>query len=124
MSTTTASARPVYVRDGAARLGAVTEISAGWTHTCALLSTGGVRCWGRNQVGQLGDGTTSSRSQPVAVLDGTGPLAGVTSLANADLHSCASRSGELVCWGLNASAQLGDGTRTTRVVAGAVLPPL
>lgn len=122
--TTTASARPVYVRDGAARLGAVTEISAGWTHTCALLSTGGVRCWGRNQVGQLGDGTTSSRSQPVAVLDGTGPLAGVTSLANADLHSCASRSGELVCWGLNASAQLGDGTRTTRVVAGAVLPPL
>ena len=42
-------------------------IAAGDYHTCALLSDGTARCWGNNSYGQLGDGTTTGRSTPVAV---------------------------------------------------------
>ncbi|MBL8742490.1 MAG: hypothetical protein JNK04_15380 [Myxococcales bacterium] len=44
------------------------HIAGGWWHTCAALGSGGVACWGDNQAGQLGDGTTESRYSPVHVL--------------------------------------------------------
>jgi alpha-tubulin suppressor-like RCC1 family protein len=43
------------------------QISSGDNHTCALLADGTARCWGNNGVGQLGDGTTTNRTSPVAV---------------------------------------------------------
>ena len=119
-----ARSRPVRVLESGAPLGGVEEISVGWSHSCARLSSGEVRCWGRNQIGQLGDGTSTTRSAPVAVRRSGAALTGTTSLGAANLHTCALRGSEVVCWGLNATGQLGDGTRSTRLEAVPVLPPL
>jgi alpha-tubulin suppressor-like RCC1 family protein len=102
-------------------LGGVTQIATGNAHTCALLSDGTVRCWGSNSAGQLGDGSTTSRSNPVQVLAsgtaGTDPvvLGGVTQIATGNAHTCALLSGGTVrCWGRGGDGRLGDGTTTDR----------
>lgn len=61
--TTTDSATPVAVRG----LTGAAAISAGQSHTCALIKDGTARCWGWNDVGQLRDATTTNSSTPVAV---------------------------------------------------------
>jgi len=85
----------------------VSAVSVGSTHACALLSTGGVQCWGDNQFSALGDpslGTVNSNytnqtfsNVPVQV---SGLNSGVTAIAAGETYSCALlSSGGVQCWG-------------------------
>ena len=103
--TTANSTTPVAV---AGLSSGVIAIAAGGGHTCALTSSGGATCWGWNASGELGDGTTTDRLTPVAVV---GLSSGVTAIATGAYHTCAlTRDGGATCWGWNASGELGDGT--------------
>jgi alpha-tubulin suppressor-like RCC1 family protein len=92
-------------------------VSAGGYHTCALQGNGTVLCWGSNQYGQLGDGTTTTRTITAAVTGLTDAVAISTSLYN----TCALKSGgSVVCWGWNTFGQLGDGTQIDKTTPVAV----
>ena len=84
-----------------------TAISAGGYHTCALLSTGEVRCWGDGQYGKLGNNGNTSSPRPVAVLG----ITNATHIAGGLGHTCARLStGSVVCWGMSSNGRLGDGS--------------
>jgi alpha-tubulin suppressor-like RCC1 family protein len=86
----------------------VASIAAGGNHTCAVTAQGGLKCWGWNGEGQLGDGTTTDRTTPVNV---AGLAAGVAAVSAGGYHTCAQTvTGGLSCWGANFNGQLGDGT--------------
>jgi alpha-tubulin suppressor-like RCC1 family protein len=90
----------------------IVEVAAGTSHTVALDPVGQVWAWGRNQAGQLGDGTTSTRSKPILV----------SSLGNAvhtieageEFTVAVKENGSVWAWGRNTYGQIGDGTLTTR----------
>ncbi|HSA55511.1 MAG TPA: Ig-like domain-containing protein [Gemmatimonadaceae bacterium] len=93
-------------------------VSAGFDHTCAVNAEGVAYCWGRNTLGQLGDGTTTSRSLPTAV---QGNLRFRTISAGQNLTCGVTIAGEGYCWGSSDRGQVGDGglgnrTAPSRVV--------
>ncbi len=88
----------------------VAAISGGFEHTCALTTAGAVLCWGYNDVGQLGNGSTTFAITPQPV---TGLGSGVAAIAagSTGFHTCVvTTAGALRCWGLNGSGQLGNGS--------------
>jgi alpha-tubulin suppressor-like RCC1 family protein len=92
--------------------GGVKAIAARWRHTCALTAAGGVKCWGGNHHGEVGDGTRTDRNKPVDV---AGLTSGVKAIASGWRHICAlMTTGEVKCWGSNHEGQLGDGTGIDR----------
>ena len=108
-STVRMTSSPVDVLGGASSEVAV--LCAGGKHTCALLSSGKVKCWGANYSGQLGNGTNTNSNFPVYVLDGASVyLSSVVDISCGGEHTCALLSnGQVKCWGTNYSGQLGNG---------------
>src|SRR3954463_10621931 len=103
---TTAFANARFSGEKGARA-ARTRLAAGQQHTCAVLDDGTVDCWGRNNFGQLGDGSLTTRLSPVPVSG----LGTAISIAAGSFHTCAVLStGTVRCWGFNDSGQLGNGT--------------
>ena len=106
--TTTDRSSPVDVSGLSA---GVVAITAGFQHTCALTTAGGVKCWGRNTYGQMGNNGSSSTLYKVPA-DVTGLTAGVAAV-DADVGDtvCAlTTTGAMKCWGANANGDVGDGS--------------
>ena len=91
--------------------GSVALATAGEGHTCIMMSTGGVQCFGRNDYGQLGRGTTTSPdSLPTAV---QGLSSGAIDVVAGGSHTCAvTPTGEVKCWGFNSYGQLGNNSQS------------
>jgi len=83
------------------------RVTAGGDHSCALVA-GEVWCWGANDDGQLGDGTTTDRPSPVRAAGL--PAGPVTQVSAGHFHTCAVTSGDAWCWGQGTTGALGDGT--------------
>jgi len=106
-------------RDVVGLNGPAIAVTAGYHHTCALLVSGTVQCWGWNAGGQLGDGTTNDSNAPVSV---QGLTSAVEALTVGSRNSCVLLSNrEIKCWGDNTYGQLGDGTDTNRSLPVSVL---
>lgn len=100
-----------------------TSIDTDENHTCAISTSNTAYCWGDNDEGQLGDGTSMiDRSVPVPVSMPSGIT--FTKIATGDNHTCAlSSTGTAYCWGDNLNWQLGDGTTTDSLTPVAVPMP-
>ena len=106
-----AGTAPLNINDNNGN-GLLGQISVGGVHTCALTSTGGVKCWGAGSSGQLGDNSTSHRDHPVTVVaTGTNnnALANIVQVSTGGYHSCAVTSSKKVkCWGKGDNGRLGN----------------
>ncbi len=108
--TSTDSLVPVKVaqQTGALEGKVVTKVTSAQYHSCAL-AQGTVYCWGINSNGQLGNGTTTNSSVPVAV-GGVLASLSVTDIATTGDTSCAIANSKIYCWGNNSKGTMGDGT--------------
>ena len=83
----------------------LSEIKTGEDHACAIDTFNVVRCWGRNDGGQLGNGRDENSNLPLKVIPN------VDSLAVGTIHSCViTNANKLACWGFNGNGQFGDGS--------------
>ena len=90
----------------AGNLGNVAAIAPGRDHTCLLLASGVVRCWGLNSSGQLGNNSFSNSFAPVTVA-----LSNAVAISAGHFHSCALQAGgAALCWGRNVTGELGIGS--------------
>jgi alpha-tubulin suppressor-like RCC1 family protein len=91
------------------------QIACGFSHTCAILSDGGVWCWGFNSYGQLGIQSAISASVPVQTNLGAGST--TVQISCGTQHTCALLSdGTILCTGMNNYGQLGDNSIVSKNV--------
>lgn len=102
----------------------IASVTAGGAHSC-VVADGLAFCWGLNDKGQLGTGSTTATNTPVAV-DTSGVLMGrsVSQLAAGTSHTCAVADAAAFCWGLGTSGQLGNSASATSSTPVAVASPL
>ncbi len=106
-------------KDSTTLLGNIVQITSGGSHTCALTSSGNVKCWGEGDSGQLGNGKIytlyEGTSYPVDVISrnsGT-PLGNIVQISSRGSKTCAlTSSGNVKCWGSGGGGFLGDGKDT------------
>ena len=116
-NTTTNSRSPIAVQAAGTPLAGKTivQVAAGADHSLALDSDGALYAWGSNAYGQLGNGTTTNSSVPVAVKIAGTPLAGKTIIqivAGANHNMVLTSDGAVYTWGWNYHGQLGNNTKT------------
>ena len=88
------------------------DIQVGYSSGCALLGTGEVACWGRNDKGQLGDGT---RTNSVGSATRVSGIDNAVAIHVGPYRACALLAdGQIMCWGNNEYGVLGDGTNQDR----------
>jgi alpha-tubulin suppressor-like RCC1 family protein len=93
---------PVFVSN----LNGAVSVTAGYGHTCAVLSDGSVWCWGSNKDGELGNGMSGQFDVPVKVVNISNPI----SVSAGYFHTCALlRDGTLKAWGANTFGALANG---------------
>src|SRR5207253_9565198 len=101
-------------------LGSVTAVSAGGYHACAILPDNTVKCWGRNDDGQLGTGDWTRAKTPVAV---NGLSLPPTAISAGGYHTCALLpNGTVQCWGRNTSGQVGQPSTTGAFIVPTTVP--
>ena len=111
--TTNQSATPITVNLGVGRT--AIAVSAGSGHTCAILDDGNLKCWGANNMGQLGVGDIDQRLTPTTVNLGSGRTA--IKINSRRFNTCAILdNGQLKCWGWNDRGQVGIGSNTSPVI--------
>jgi alpha-tubulin suppressor-like RCC1 family protein len=114
---------PPVVSSGFVVIDGQIAVAAGIEHTCALSISGQVRCWGRNNLGQLGDAqkvftaVTFAQTVPAA---GTYTNQSGTDISSGREHTCVTSSGRAYCWGHNHAGRLGNGGNTFNAVLGPV----
>ena len=87
------------------------QVSVGSEHSCALLSSGYVKCWGSGTFGELGSGSRDSRATPVSVYNITDAI----QISAGDIHTCAVLStGQVTCWGYGRNGELGNSETSTQ----------
>jgi alpha-tubulin suppressor-like RCC1 family protein len=96
-------------------------VTAGMSHTCALVAGGRALCWGEDTSNELGDGGGSARTTPVSV----NGLSGATSISAGGSKTCALLAGGTVaCWGFNGYGEMGNGTGTPSTSGVVTVPGL
>src|SRR2546426_11160538 len=111
--TTTDRSSPAMVGGGVRFTGVSAAGSQGADdgHTCGVTTAGAVYCWGMNDYGQLGDGSTTNESSPVPVAGGLRFAA----VSAGYLHSCGVRpTGAAACWGVKRHGQIGGRSTSNR----------
>jgi len=109
-TSTSAVNTPVYVSD----ISTAISISAGYAHTCAILSGGTIKCWGGGAGGELGNGSTSNQSTPVSVSNINNAIA----ISSGYNHTCALLSDRSIkCWGSGNAGQLGNGSDANQFIS-------
>lgn len=98
------------------------QVAGGGEHTCAIIEGGAVKCWGRNQDGQLGLGDTQNRGDELNEMGAVLPVVNLgtpaIALTAGEEHTCALLQGGAVkCWGSGSSGRLGLGDSNSRGLA-------
>jgi alpha-tubulin suppressor-like RCC1 family protein len=115
----------VWINGNQTPLTGVLAVTAGYAHSCALVEQtvppgpNTVACWGYNNSGQIGDGSTTNMPFPATVrIDADNTLQNAVAVKAGDYHTCALlANGSLWCWGQNTYGQVGNGTLTNQLFA-------